>query len=127
MFRCVKTFSEQEKETVTGDPNWQEIVKIFMDIERSATRMGQLSKEEIQRFTDDYLKAQAIQYAKSHTIREWNSMLPLDAYRLIFVHMTAPQIVKAMRINRYFVRLDFSAPVFISSPPFLFCFLLLCD
>jgi hypothetical protein len=101
MFRCVKSFSEKEKLTVTADPNWQAIVEIFTNIERSAQNIGNLSQEEIQKFTDDYLKAQAIQYAQSNTIRDWNPILPLDAYRLIFGHLAAPQVVKAMRINRY--------------------------
>jgi hypothetical protein len=87
---------------VSSDPSWQEIISIFKDIEKTAQKIGDLSKEEITKFTNDYLQAQKIQYSKSHTIRVSTLMLPLDIYRNIFFRLSARQILNnVMRVSRY--------------------------
>lgn len=86
---------------MTSDPNWQAISTIFKEIDATSKRMGDLSKREIQKFTEDYLRAQAIQNGQSRTIRAWpESTFPLEIFRLVFGRLTAEQVVKAMRVNR---------------------------
>lgn len=100
MFRCVKSFSESEKLTISADPRWQDIIAIFMEIEKSAKNIGNLSKEDIVKFTNDYLCAQRIQYSKSHTIRNSNLMLPLEIYRAVFRRLDPDEVLNAMLVSR---------------------------
>lgn len=70
MFQNVSTFSNKLDFKFRENPEWQELNNLFRTIESSDR------SEDVEKFTDMYLRAQKIQLARSGNVNTWDRNFP---------------------------------------------------
>jgi hypothetical protein len=92
MFRCVTKFDSQIE--YAKDEAWLETLQLYASFDALHV------KGDTREFTRAYLEAQAAQLRHRRTLHSPSGPFPIDIFRVIFSHMGARDVLRAMQLSR---------------------------